>query len=223
LRDQLFSDQHTPPVAAYGSKYLGVDPMTGLNFVRPGRPLRPENVAKFGRQIIEGLRYLESRSVPYFHLHTGNVVLVNGVAQLSDYKNAFVGMKHRLHKKLKRLPHVDPQFGSLACLLYEISTGIEPQPLKKFAAQAAASPSADAMASPSASSPSSNSGGSGHSLDLIVRDPKYAEVNDLIQLIVNASHSITCQLNGNATAAKQAPSVYSDRSSLLRCAVCVVR
>jgi serine/threonine protein kinase len=193
LRDALFLHHH-PPSAGFGAKYLGSDPMTGLTFVRPARALKIELVAKYARQIIEGCRYLESQGVPFFHLHTGNVALVKGNAVLTDYENAFIGYRHRLQKKLRRLPGVDPQLAAFVCLLYEISTGIEPQVMKRAAGGGSSSnplssPSSDGRSSPAPSSPSSSS--SSITLDLIIKDPRYADVHDLIQRIVSAAHSVT--------------------------------
>jgi hypothetical protein len=72
-----------------------------------GRGLRMEKIAKFGRQILEGLKYIQSLALPYYHLHTGNVIIFNGAARLTDYENAYFGFHNRLHKKMKKIP-IDP-------------------------------------------------------------------------------------------------------------------
>ncbi len=89
-----------------------------------GRPLSLQLIAKYGRMILEGLKYFEDNQFPYYHLHTGNVIILNSTAMLSDYENSFFGLKNRLSPRLKKIakePHA-VQFGFL---LYEMATATE--------------------------------------------------------------------------------------------------
>jgi hypothetical protein len=149
IRDLLYAQgerawQHDP-LESYHTKYESVNPITGEIFTRPGRGLRLDLVARFGYQVLLGLKYLETQNVPYFHLHTGNVLLRGGGVEgsamasaaagvsgggpgdavLSDYENASLGFKHRFYRKLRKFGSVDPQHAAFACLMYEMSTGSE--------------------------------------------------------------------------------------------------
>ena len=39
-----------------------------------GTPLPEKQIATFGRQILEGLAFLEKKHVPYLDLHSGNIM-----------------------------------------------------------------------------------------------------------------------------------------------------
>ncbi|XP_052743401.1 slowpoke-binding protein isoform X1 [Bicyclus anynana] len=57
-----------------------------------GVGLPPTQVARFGRQILEGLLFLKEKGFPPFrHLHTGNVMVQNGVARMCGLENTLVG------------------------------------------------------------------------------------------------------------------------------------
>lgn len=55
-------------------------------------PLPLKEVALYGRQILEALRFLHSKGLPYGHLHTGNIIILNGVAHLLDVENFLLGV-----------------------------------------------------------------------------------------------------------------------------------
>lgn len=51
-----------------------------------------------GRQILEALVFLKERGFPVVaHLHSGNVVVQNGVARLAGLENTLLGFKSRIH------------------------------------------------------------------------------------------------------------------------------
>lgn len=214
LRDVLYGLR--TPLEWYHTKYESLDALSGAVFTRPAaRGLKPEMVAKVALQVLHACRYLEAQCVPFFHLHTGNVVLdaLTGDARVSDYENAFVGFKHRLHRKLRRMPRVDPGLAAFVALLYEMATGVEVQALRSRGLGSGSSSGLGLAPSPSnagdfasgtplpppspvpGSPLSSPNGSSGCGLDLFIKDPKYADVNDLIQTIVGATHQISCQFH----------------------------
>ncbi|CAH2044185.1 unnamed protein product, partial [Iphiclides podalirius] len=57
-----------------------------------GTGLPAWQVATFGRQILEGLLFLKEKGFPPFrHLHSGNVVIQNGVARICGLENTLIG------------------------------------------------------------------------------------------------------------------------------------
>eukprot|EP01116_Phalansterium_solitarium_P009004 TRINITY_DN22998_c0_g1_i1.p1 TRINITY_DN22998_c0_g1~~TRINITY_DN22998_c0_g1_i1.p1 ORF type:complete len:586 (-),score=172.53 TRINITY_DN22998_c0_g1_i1:36-1793(-) len=57
-----------------------------------GSALSETKVAKFGKEILEGVDYLRFHNWPYAHLHTGNVLVVNGVCRISEMESDFFGI-----------------------------------------------------------------------------------------------------------------------------------
>jgi serine/threonine protein kinase len=55
----------TKPKQSYRKKY------------QRGHPLSDKQIASYGRQILEALKYLEDIGFPYTHLHTANVIYHN--------------------------------------------------------------------------------------------------------------------------------------------------
>ena len=123
LRDHLTSALCSHP---YATKYF-----TAASQHRRGSPLPLRHVRAFTRQLISGLLYLRSRGIVMYHLHSGNVLLMReeggrGVrCLLAGVEGVLLGLKGRLHRKVKRLRHVDPVLSSLALLVYEMCTGVE--------------------------------------------------------------------------------------------------
>ncbi|RVE48021.1 hypothetical protein evm_007333 [Chilo suppressalis] len=61
-----------------------------------GQGLPAWQVARFGRQMLEGLMFLKEKGFPPFkHLHSGNVVVQNGVARICGLENTLVGAAPR--------------------------------------------------------------------------------------------------------------------------------
>lgn len=55
-------------------------------------------IQQMGRQILEALVFLKERGFPVVaHLHSGNVVVQNGVARLAGLENTLLGFKSRIH------------------------------------------------------------------------------------------------------------------------------
>lgn len=109
-------------------------------------PLPLKELAMYGRQILEALRFLHSKGMPYGvfnifeilftlivkhiipgHVHAGNVVISDGVARLLDIENFILGVPSFYrpffvqHSKLNTFDVIDVYgFGQL---MYEMSMG----------------------------------------------------------------------------------------------------
>ncbi|XP_045774985.1 slowpoke-binding protein isoform X3 [Maniola jurtina] len=61
-----------------------------------GTGLPATQVARIGRQMLEGLLFLKEKGFPPFrHLHTGNVMVQNGVARICGLENTLIGATPR--------------------------------------------------------------------------------------------------------------------------------
>ncbi|CAK1555542.1 unnamed protein product [Leptosia nina] len=84
-----------------------------------GCGLPASQVARFGRQILEALLFLKDKGFPpYRHLHSGNVMIQNGVARLCGLENKLIGAKGRSPNTDVPLDHVETL--SLGHLLFEM-------------------------------------------------------------------------------------------------------
>ncbi|KAL1464581.1 hypothetical protein WDU94_004212 [Cyamophila willieti] len=94
-----------------------------------GLPL--SQVQRLGRQILEALVFLKERGFPpCCHLHTGNIILQNGVARLSGLENALMGYTSRIQPMICKSHHViaDSNSTDIICfghVLFEMSAGYE--------------------------------------------------------------------------------------------------
>lgn len=94
-----------------------------------GLPL--SQVQRLGRQILEALVFLKERGFPpCCHLHTGNIILQNGVARLSGLENALMGYTSRIQPMICKSHHViaDSTSTDIICfghVLFEMSAGYE--------------------------------------------------------------------------------------------------
>ncbi|XP_063700927.1 uncharacterized protein LOC134831194 isoform X2 [Culicoides brevitarsis] len=87
-------------------------------------------VQRLGRQILEALLFLRDRGIStHGHLHSGNVIIQNGVARLTGIENNLLGLSSRVNAILwsancaAELENIDIIcFGNL---LYEMCTGAE--------------------------------------------------------------------------------------------------
>ncbi|XP_045102653.1 slowpoke-binding protein-like [Portunus trituberculatus] len=60
-------------------------------------------VQRLGLQVLEALLFLQDRGFPHCgHLHSGNLVLQNGVARLSGVENTLLGLTSRIYPIIKR-------------------------------------------------------------------------------------------------------------------------
>lgn len=99
----------------------------------PGLPL--SQIQRLGRQILEALLFLRERGFPpYGHLHSGNVILQNGVARLAGLENTLLGYTSRNHQVVWRRARTSPSQVDVICfghVLFEMAAGYElnqPQP-----------------------------------------------------------------------------------------------
>lgn len=71
-----------------------------------------------GRQILEALLFLRSKHFPsFYHLHSGNVIIQNGVARLAGLENCLFGLEPRQPIVIDVV--------AFGYLLFEITNGYE--------------------------------------------------------------------------------------------------
>ncbi|XP_012283802.1 slowpoke-binding protein isoform X2 [Orussus abietinus] len=93
-----------------------------------GRGLPLPQIQQMGRQILEALVFLKERGFPVVtHLHSGNVIVQNGVARLAGLENTLLGFTSRIHpvvtSRLSNANYVDTIcFGHM---LFEMCAGFE--------------------------------------------------------------------------------------------------
>uniref|UniRef100_U5EPX8 PX domain-containing protein kinase-like protein n=1 Tax=Corethrella appendiculata TaxID=1370023 RepID=U5EPX8_9DIPT len=116
LRDLLCGVKS--PVNPFLSKY-------GSPKGRSSLPLK--ELALYGRQILEALKYLYSKGMAHGHVHCGNVIIVDSVARLIDVENFIFGVPSFYrpffvkHPKISTSEAIDVYgFGHL---MYEMSMG----------------------------------------------------------------------------------------------------
>jgi len=70
--------------------------------------------------------YLASQNFPFNHLHSGNVIVDNGVCRITDVENDLINLNPKL-KKILQAHHtkVPAAVASFGCLLYEMAVGYE--------------------------------------------------------------------------------------------------
>ncbi|XP_063626250.1 slowpoke-binding protein-like [Cydia splendana] len=86
-----------------------------------GTGLPAWQVARFGRQILEGLTFLREKGFPPFrHLHSGNVMVQNGVARICALENTLIGASPRIPATAE---HVEAL--SFGRVLYEMCAGAD--------------------------------------------------------------------------------------------------
>ncbi|XP_047535213.1 slowpoke-binding protein isoform X1 [Vanessa atalanta] len=89
-----------------------------------GTGLPATQVARFGRQILEGLLFLKEKGFPPFrHLHSGNVMVQNGVARLCGLENTLIGATPRPPARSAALERVETL--SLGHVLFEMCAGTD--------------------------------------------------------------------------------------------------
>ena len=70
----------------------------GQKYAARGKGLPLPQIQQMGRQILEALVFLKERGFPTVtHLHSGNVVVQNGVARLAGLENSLLGFTSRIH------------------------------------------------------------------------------------------------------------------------------
>ncbi|XP_070496714.1 uro-adherence factor A [Chironomus tepperi] len=115
LKDLIYKSQWNEP---YNRKYTKKS---------GGLPI--SQVQRLGRQILEALLFLRDRGIPsHGHLHSGNVILQNGVARLSGLENNLLGLSSRVNSVLWSRSSTEIESIDVICfghLLFEMCAGYE--------------------------------------------------------------------------------------------------
>eukprot|EP00043_Microstomoeca_roanoka_P009784 m.93206 g.93206 ORF g.93206 m.93206 type:complete len:483 (-) comp14690_c1_seq8:186-1634(-) len=95
---------------------------------RSGLPTK--KIALMGRQILEGLEYLSNQGIYHNNLHSGNILIMDGLPKLTGHENTIFGYRSRLLPLLRSLgpgrAHKDAMnVLSFGHVLYEMATGNE--------------------------------------------------------------------------------------------------
>jgi PX domain-containing protein kinase-like protein len=115
LKDLIYKSQWSDPYAAKYNKRSFCLPLS--------------QIQRLGRQILEALLFLKDRGILlHGHLHSGNVILQNGVARLTGIENGLLALDSRVNailwaRSAAEIDNIDViSFGHL---LFEMSTGYE--------------------------------------------------------------------------------------------------
>ncbi|XP_078342522.1 PX domain-containing protein kinase-like protein isoform X2 [Oculina patagonica] len=86
-----------------------------------------QNIQLFGRQILEALKFLHEKGIPYGHLHTGNIVVEGNVCRLLEVESGLMGIpsihRHR-YVPMKKLQEKEAEdVYCFAHVLYEMAFG----------------------------------------------------------------------------------------------------
>ncbi|KAG1650461.1 Slowpoke-binding protein [Nymphon striatum] len=105
------------------------DTFAGKNNTSSSKPLEVAQIRTYGRQILEAILFLRDyREFPPIgeHLHSGNVIIQDGVARLTGYENIILGLRSKSHptlrKKLKSHPESIDTI-SFGYIIFEMCTG----------------------------------------------------------------------------------------------------
>jgi len=89
-------------------------------------PLNEKIIANFGRQILEALYFLEIQGYPFYHLHSGNILVINNTILLTDLENSLLCLEPYYLQFLRQLgSKVDLHVVCFACILFEMAMGFE--------------------------------------------------------------------------------------------------
>ncbi|XP_076675002.1 slowpoke binding protein isoform X4 [Andrena cerasifolii] len=82
----------------YGIERTGWNEDWSQKYGSRGKGLPLPQVQQMGRQVLEALIFLKERGFPTVtHLHSGNVLVQNGVARLAGLENTLLGFTSRIH------------------------------------------------------------------------------------------------------------------------------
>jgi hypothetical protein len=182
LRDLIHSTTENKKFSPYENKYLQLNKQSNQMQPKIGQKLKLPTIISYSYQILQGLKFLDYQCIPYFFLHSGNILITqNNTVKLADYGNFLFGFKNRQHKKLKKIATIDPMLLAFAIILYEMATGRDPEVNKS---------NNNNYSEKSESTPTSPTSPS-FSIDLNVPGREFNDLNDLINTICNAKHPIT--------------------------------
>ncbi|XP_017757394.1 PREDICTED: slowpoke-binding protein isoform X4 [Eufriesea mexicana] len=112
----------------YGIERTGWNEDWNQKYGSRGKGLPLPQVQQMGRQVLEALVFLKERGFPtVIHLHSGNVLIQNGVARLAGLENTLLGFTSRIHpliaSKISQTVSIDMTcFGHM---LFEMCAGYE--------------------------------------------------------------------------------------------------
>ncbi|GFQ70572.1 slowpoke-binding protein [Trichonephila clavata] len=94
-----------------------------------GYGLSSSQIQRLGCQILEALLFLkDQRFPPFLHLHSGNIIVQNGVARISGLENTLFGYSSRSHLFIPKRIYDNKEAVEMICfghLLFEMATGYE--------------------------------------------------------------------------------------------------
>lgn len=91
------------------------------------KSLEVDRIALYGKQILEALKFLHDKGIPYGHLHSGNIIIKNDRVQLLDIENGILGVPSFYrpyfiqHRKINSFEAIDVY--SFGHSLYEMTFG----------------------------------------------------------------------------------------------------
>ncbi|XP_072438502.1 PX domain-containing protein kinase-like protein isoform X1 [Chiloscyllium punctatum] len=118
LRDYICKAKPKDP---FMKKYCNPKKIQGLDL---------QQIKTFGRQILEVLKFLHEKKIPYGHLHPSNVMLDGDTCKLLDLENSLLGLPsyyrayYTQSRKINTTEAIDVY--SFGHLLYEITYGRPP-------------------------------------------------------------------------------------------------
>eukprot|EP00053_Salpingoeca_punica_P015712 m.145368 g.145368 ORF g.145368 m.145368 type:complete len:405 (+) comp16784_c0_seq9:254-1468(+) len=100
----------------------------GVKYRHKGSPLSVRRIGIYGRQILEGMLFLQGLGLTYGQLHAGNVMMVEDTCRITGYENSLFGYRSRMHPLVKPVAKKDKKAADSLCfghLIYEMALGYE--------------------------------------------------------------------------------------------------
>jgi len=110
LRDKIFQCE---PTNTWDKKYG-----------QGGASLGSRDTAKYGRQILDALRFLHASRIPYTHLHSGNVIIRSGTARLTQLENGLLNVERQNEELFRQFYKLNPKKIETSLELDVLSFGI---------------------------------------------------------------------------------------------------
>lgn len=107
------------PLKPYLTKYQNpktLEPIKGMT-------VGPKLIAKFGRELLEVIYYLQQRNMPCLHVHSGNVLLDNDTVLLSEIENNLLGLEPYHIAQIRANTHLTPEVVCFGHVLFEMTVG----------------------------------------------------------------------------------------------------